>query len=131
MSDSASPWTTAHQASLSFTTSLSLFKLMSIASVTRPTISSSVAPFSSCLHSVPASGSFPVSRLFESGGPSIGASASASVPSNEYSGLISFRIDWFDLLAAQGTLKSLQHPSSKASILLHSPYLWSTSHICT
>ena len=52
-------------------------------------------------------------------------------PSNEYSGLISFRIDWFDLLAVQGTLKSLlQHHNLKASILCVWPYLWSNSHIC-
>ena len=58
-----------------------------------------------------------MSQLFASGGESTGASASIS-PSNEYSGLISFRMDWLDLLAAQGTLKSLlQHNSSKASIL--------------
>ena len=50
-------------------------------------------------------------------------------PSNEYSELISFKIDWFDLLAVQGTLKSLlQHHSSKASILQHQPSLWSSSH---
>ena len=51
--------------------------------------------------------------------------------SNEYSGLISFRMDWFDLLAVQGTLKSLlQHHSSKASVLWHAqPSLWSNSHI--
>ena len=56
--------------------------------------------------------------LFASGGQSIRASALASMPSNEYSGLISFRNDWFDLLAVQGTLKSLlQHNSSKVSIL--------------
>ena len=62
-----------------------------------------------------------MSQLFASGGQSIGISASASSPSNEYSGLISFRIDWLDLLAVQGTLKSLlQHYSSKASILQHS-----------
>ena len=67
-----------------------------------PAISSSVVPFSSCLQSFPASGS---------------ASASRN-PSNEYSGLISFRMDWLDLLAVQGTLKSLlQHHGSKASIL--------------
>ena len=48
-----------------------------------------------------------MSVLFASGGQSTGASASASVPSNEYSGLISFRMDWFDLLAVQGTLKNL------------------------
>ena len=64
-----------------------------------------------------------MSQLFESGGPSIGASPSASVPSNEYSGLISFRIDWFDLLAVQGTLQSLlQHHTSKASILQRSAF---------
>ena len=81
-------------------------------------ISSSVVPFSSCLQSFPASGSFPVSQLFASGGQSIGVSASASIPSNEYSELISFRMDWLNLLEVQGTLKSfLQHHSSKASIL--------------
>ena len=80
-----------------------------------PTISSSVVPFSSYLQSFPASGSFPMSQFFASGGQSIGVSASAS---NEYSGLISFRMDWLDLLAVQGTFKSLlQHHSSKASIL--------------
>ena len=76
-------------------------------------------PFSICLQSFPASGSFPKSRPFTSGGQSIGFSASASVsPSDEYSGLIFFRMDWLDLPAVQGTLKSLlQHYSSKASIL--------------
>ena len=69
-----------------------------------PTISYSVIPFSSCLQSFPASG-------FASDGQSIS-------PSNEYSGMISFRMDWLDLLAVQGTLKSLlQHHSSKESIL--------------
>ena len=71
-----------------------------------PTISSSVILFS-CLQSFQASGSFPVSWHFESGGQSIGASASTSVHPNEYSGLISFKIDWFGLLAVQGILKSL------------------------
>ena len=68
---------------LSFTISQSLFKLMSIESVmpsNHPTILSSVVPFSSCLQSFPASGSFPVSQFFPSGGQSIGASTSASVP---------------------------------------------------
>ena len=59
-----------------------------------------------------------MSQFFTSGGESIGISASASSPSNEYSGLISFRMDWFDLLAVQGTLKGLlQCHSSKTSIL--------------
>ena len=73
-----------------------------------PTISSSVAPFSSCLQSFPASGSFPRNQLFASGGQRIRVSAWAPTSlSNEYSRLISFRMDWLDLLAVQGTLKSL------------------------
>ena len=59
-----------------------------------------------------------MSQFFTSSGQSIGASSFSISPSNEYSGLISFRIDWFDLLAVQGTLKSLfQHHSSKVSVL--------------
>ena len=86
-----------------------------------PTIWSSVAPFSSCPQSFPASGSFPMSQLFPSGGQSI-CSFSIS-PSYEYSGLIFSRIDWFDLLAVQGTPKSLlQHHNSKALILQHSAF---------
>ena len=86
-----------------------------------PTISSSVVPFS-CLQSLPASGSFPVSQFFTSGGQSRSFSFSIS-PSNKYSGLISFRMDWLDLLAVQGTLKCLvQYHNSKASILLHSAF---------
>ena len=62
-----------------------------------------------------------MSRIFASGGQSIGASASS--PSHGYSGLISFRIDWFDLLALQRTLKSLlYHHSLKPSILWHSAF---------
>ena len=77
----------------------------------------------SCLQSFPASGSFPMSLLYESGGQSRSFSFSIS-PSNEYSGLISFRIDWFDLLTVQGILKCLlQHHSSKASILQRSAFL--------
>ena len=77
-----------------------------------PTISSSV-PFSSCLQAFPASGSLPMGQFFTSDGQSIGVSASASVlPMN-----ITFRMDWLNLLAVQGTLKSLlQHHSSKALI---------------
>ena len=64
-----------------------------------------------------------MSWFFTSGGQRIGASASASGPSNEYSGLIFFRIYWFDTLVVQGTLRSLvQHHSSKASILQHSAF---------
>ena len=81
-----------------------------------PTISSSVVPFSSCLQSFPASGSFPISWLFSWGGQSIGSFSIS--PFNEYSRLISVSFDWFDFLAVQGPLKSLlQHHSLKASIL--------------
>ena len=83
-----------------------------------PTISSSVVLFSSCLQSFPASGSFQMSHLFTTCGQSIGVSAHSS---NEYSGLISFKMDGLDLLAVQGILKSLlQHNSLKASILQRS-----------
>ena len=85
-----------------------------------PTIPSSVVPFLSCLQSFPASGPFPMSQFFASGSQSFSFNIS---PSNEYSGLITFRMDWLDLLAVQGTLKSLlQHHSSKASILRHSAF---------
>ena len=83
-----------------------------------PTLSSSVVSFSSHLQSFPASGSFPMSQFFTSGGQKYWSFSFSISPSNEYSRLISFRIDRLDLLAVQGTLKSLlQHHSSKASIL--------------
>ena len=86
-----------------------------------PTISSSVVPFSSHLQSFPASGSFPVSQFFISGDQKYWSFSFSICPSNEYSGLISFTMDWLDLFVVQGTLKSLlQHHSSKASILWHS-----------
>ena len=93
-----------------------------------PTISSSVFPFSSCLQSFPASGSFQMNQFFASGIrintlPKYWSFIFSISPSNEYLGLISFRMDWLDLLAVQATLKSLlQHHSSKASILLHSAF---------
>ena len=87
------------------------------------TISSSAVLFFFCLRSFPESRSFPMSQLFTSGGQSIGVSASKISASNEHPGLNSFRMDWLDLLAVQGTLKSLlQHHSSKASILQHSAF---------
>ena len=85
-----------------------------------PTILSSVVSFSSCPQSFPVSRSFQMSQFFASGGPEYWSFSFNISPSNEHSGLISFRMDWLDLLAVQGTLKSLlQHHSSKASILLH------------
>ena len=96
---------------------------MSIKSVSHPTISSSVIPFSSCLQSFPASGSFQMSKLFTSGCQSIGVSASTSVLPMNTQDWSPLRMDWLDLLAGQETLKSLlQHHSSKASILWHSAF---------
>ena len=118
VSDFATPWTAACQASLSTTNCRSLLKLMSIKSWCHPTISSSVVPFSSCLQSFPASGSFQMNQFFASGGPSIGVSASASVLPMSTEDWFSFKMDWLDLLAVQGTLKSLlQQHGSKALIL--------------
>ena len=83
-----------------------------------PAISSSVVSFSSHLQSFPASGAFPMSQFFTSGGQKYWSFSFSISPSNEYSRLISFRNDRLDLLAVQGSLKSLlQHHSSKASVL--------------
>ena len=111
-------WTAAHQASLSITNSRSLFKLTSIESVMPsnhlilccallllPSIFSSIRVFSN-------------ESVFHIRWPKYWSFSFSISPSNEYSGLIPFRIDWFDLLAVQGTLKSLlQHHRTKASII--------------
>ena len=87
-----------------------------------PIISSSVVPFSSCLQSFPASGSFQMSVLCIRW-PKYWSFSFSIRPSSEYSGLISFRMDWLDILTVQGTLRSLlQHHSSKASILRRSAF---------
>ena len=94
-----------------------------------PTISSSVFPFSSCLQSFPASGSFLMSHLCIRW-PKYWSFSFSISPSNEYSGLISFTMDWLELLAVQGTLKSSPTPqfksiNSSALRLLYSPTLTS------
>ena len=123
------PWTTAPQASLSITNSWSLPKPCPLSRWYHPTISSSVIPVSSCPRSFPQWGSFQMSQLSASGDQSIGVSASASVLPMNTQDWSPFRMDWLDLLAVKGTLKSLlQHHSSKASILLRS-FLESNSHI--
>ena len=123
------PWTSAHQVSLSITNSQSLHKLISIESVMPsnhfifchlllllPSIFSSIRVFSKesvlCIR-WPKYWRFSIS------------------PYNEYSGLISFRMDWLYLLAVQGTLKSLLQHHSSTPILQHSTFLWSNSHIHT
>ena len=126
------PWTAACQASLSFTISQSSLKLKSIESVMPSTISSSVVPFSSCLQSSPASGSFLMSQLFTSGGQSTGATTSASVlPMNIQ--------DWFSLgLTGLISLQSkgLSRVFSNTTVQKHQFFdaqlsLWSSSHIHT
>ena len=88
-----------------------------------PTILSSVVPFSSCLQAFPAS-VFSNESVLCIRWPKYWIFSFSISLSNEYSGLISFRIDWFDPLAVKGTLKSLlQHHSSEASILWHSAFL--------
>ena len=120
----ATPWTAAHQASLSIIKSRRLLKLMSIVSVmpSNYLISSSVVPFSH-LHSFPASGFFSSESVLRIRWPKYWSFSFSISPSSEYSGLISFRMDWLDLLAVQGTLKSLlQHHSLEASILWRSAF---------
>ena len=125
------PWTAANQASLSFTISWSLLRFMSTQSV-MPSNHLILCHPVLLLPSI-----FPSIRVFSNElalcirWPECWNFSFNISPSNEYSGLISFRMDWFDLLAVQGTLKSLlQHHSSKASILalsiLYSPTLTST-----
>ena len=128
------PWTAAGQASLSITNSQSLLKLMSIESV----MPSNQLIFSHPLLLLPSI--FASIRIFSNESvlcirwPKYWSFSFSITPSNEYSGLISFRMDWLDLLAVQGTLKSLlQHHSSKASILRCSAFfiIKSNSHIHT
>ena len=114
------PWTTACQASLSLTISQSLLKLMSI----EPVMPSNHLFLCHPVFLLPSI--FPSIRVFSNElafyirWPKYSRFSFSISPSNEYSGLISFRMDWFDLLAVQVTLKSLsQHHSLKASILWH------------
>ena len=119
----ATPWTTAHQASPSITNSQSLLKCMSV---------ESVMPSNHLIlcHLLLPPLIFPSIRVFSNESvlcirwPKYWSFSFSISPSNEYSGLISFRMDWLDLLAVQGTLKSLlQHHSSKTSILWCSAFI--------
>ena len=118
----AAQWTAARQASLSITDSQSFLKLMSIESVMPPNhlichlllLPPSISPSIRV---------FQISQFFISGGQNIGSFSFSISPSNEYSGLITFGMNWLDLLESQGMLKSLlQHHSSKASILQRSAF---------
>ena len=123
MSNSVNPWTAAHQAYLSITNSQSLLKLMSIKSV-KPSNHLILCHPLLLLPSI-----FPSTRIFSNESalcmrwPKYWSFSFSISPSNKHPGLISFRMDWLDLLAVQGTLKSLlQHHSSKAAILWHSAF---------
>ena len=126
------PWTATCQASMSFTVSWSLLKLMSFESGCHPTFSTSVVLLSSCLQSFPASGSFPKSQLFAAGGQSIRASALALILSMNIQ-------DWFPLgLTELNSLKSkgLSKVFCNTTVWKHQffcvqPSLWSNSHIHT
>ena len=114
----ATPWTAAYQASLSITNSRSLLKLMSIESVMPSNHLILCRPLLLLLSIFPSIGVFSNESVLQISWPDYWSFSFSISPSNEYSGLISFRMDWLDLLAVQGTLKSLlQHHSSKASIL--------------
>ena len=123
MSDSVTPWTVAHQASLSITNSRSSLRLTSIESVMP---SSRLILYRPLLLLPPIP---PSIRVFSNESsllmrwPKYWSFSFSIIPFKEIPGLISFRMDWLDLLAVQGTLKSLlQHHSSKASILRHSAF---------
>ena len=115
MSDSVTPWTAARQASLSITNSIELVMpsnhlILCLPLLLLPSIFPSIMVFSS-------------ESVLHIRWPKDWSFSFSISPSNEYSGLISFRMDWLDLLAVQGTLKSLlQHHSSKPSILCHSAF---------
>ena len=113
------PWTAAHQVSFpSFTVSWSLLRLMPIESVIPSNHLILCCPFLLLPSVFPSSKVFSYESALPIKWPKYWSFSFSISPSNEYLGLISFRIDWFDLLAVQGTLKSLlQHHSSKASIL--------------
>ena len=126
----ATPWTAARQASLSITNSQSLLKLMSIKLVMPSNHLILCCPLL-LLPSI-----FPSIRVFSNESalrmrwPKYWSFSLSIIPSKEIPGLISFRMDWLDLLAVQGTLKSLrQHHSSKASILQCSAFFQTNFHI--
>jgi len=133
MSDFATPWTAAHQASLSFTISWSFHKLMS---------SESVMPsnhFILCCSLLLLSSIFPSIRVFFSKesvlrirGPKYWSFSFSISPSDEYSGLISFRMDWFDLLAVQELSRVFSNTTVQKHQLFHTePSLWSNCHVHT
>ena len=118
LSDSAIPWTAVHPASLSITNSWCLVKLMTITSMMPSNHLILCCPLLLLSSICPSINVFSNESVLHIRWPKYWSFSFSISPSKEYSGLISCRIDWFDFLAFQGTLKSLlQHHSSKASIL--------------
>ena len=125
------PWTAACQASLPFTISWSLLKLMSIESVMPSNHLVFCHPFLLLPSIFPSIRVFFNESLLRIRWPKYWSFSFSISLSSEYSGLISFRIDWFDLLEVQETLKSLlQHYKSKHQFFGDQPSLWPNSHIC-
>ena len=123
MSDSVTPWTALCQASLSVTISQSLLKLMSIQLVMPSNHLILCRPLLLLCSIFPSIRVFSKNSVLQIRWPKFWSFSFSISPSNEYSGLISFRMFWLDLLAVQGTLKNLlQHHSSKASILRRSAF---------
>ena len=126
----ATPWIAARQASLSVTNSRSSLRLMSTESVLPSSHLILCCPLIILPSIFPSIRIIPNESVLRIRWPNYWSFTFSISPSDEYSGLISFRMDWLDLLAVQGTLKSLlQHHSSKASILLHSVFFISNPHI--
>ena len=119
----AAPWITAHQASLSVTNSQSSLRLTSIESVMPSSHLILCRPLLLLPPIPPSIREFSNESTLRMRWPKYWSFSFSIIPSNEHPGLISFRMDWLDLLEVQGTLKSLlQHHSSKASVLLHSAF---------
>ena len=128
----ASSWTPAHHASLSFTNSLSFLKLCPLSQWYYPTISSSVIPFSYCLQSFPASGSFPVSHLFTSGGQNIGESVSTSVLPMNVQDWFPLELDGLTSLLSKGLSRVFSNTTvQKHQFFAAQPSLRSNLHIST
>ena len=122
MSDFATPWTAAHQASLCITNSRSLLKLLFIERVMPSSLLILCCPLLLWPSIFPGIRIFSNESVLPIRWPKDWSFSFNINPPNEYSGLISISIDWLDVLAVQGTLKSLQHHSSKASIIRHSAF---------
>ena len=136
VSDPAAPWIAAPQASLSITNSQSLLKLVSIELVVPSNQLVLCHPLLLLPSIFPSIRVFPSESVLHIRWPKYWSFSFSISPSNEYSGLISFRSDWFDLLAIQGTLKSLSRVFSNTTVRKHQsfcahPSLWSNCHFHT